>query len=382
MTNKILLDCPTPCYVYDMGLLRRTLDALNAAKGARPDFRVHYAVKANPQPEILTAIAEAGLGADTVSGGELHQAIDAGFSPGSIVLAGVGKTDKEIADAIGYGIESINVESIEEIPVIAAVAREAGRRARIALRINPDIDAHTHHYITTGLKENKFGIDRRMLGAALETVEAHGDNVELVGLHFHIGSQITNMEPYRILCRRALEIAGQVESRGFRLRHIDLGGGLGVDYDLPLENPIPDFKAYFDVFAAELPERPGLTYHFEPGRAIVAQCGSLLSTVLYVKRGIDKNFVILDAGMTDLLRPALYGALHQIIPVGDISGRPEQFDVVGPVCESADVFATSYTLPSGIARGNRVAILTAGAYGQSMSSHYNSRELCPNVYLD
>lgn len=372
----------TPCYYYDMALLDATLAEINRLiKGH--DMLVHYAIKANANPDILRRIAAAGLGADCVSGGEIRLALDCGFRPETICFAGVGKTDDELRLAIQAGIASINVESIEELDIIATIAATINNGpARVALRINPNIDAHTHHYITTGLEENKFGIDISLTDTAINRIVAN-PWLELTGLHFHIGSQIQTMEPYLILCGRVNKLTKRLEQRGIKVKTINLGGGLGVDYDNPDANPIPDFEELFSTAFRHLDLRPGQTVHFELGRSIVAQCGTLLTQVIYVKNGVNRRFAIVDAGMNDLIRPALYQARHHIDVLdgqGDTiaDGPVKTYDVVGPVCESSDTFATDLPLPT-LQRGTLLAIRSAGAYGQSMSSTYNQRPLAPAV---
>lgn len=367
----------TPVYLYDLELLRNTLNALTDAS-ANPSYRVHYAMKANANPMILAQIKETGLGVDTVSGGEIRRAIEAGFAPKSIVFAGVGKTDEEIQYALSIGIGCFNVESLPELINISEIASQLGVVAPIALRVNPNIDAHTHHYITTGLSENKFGIDLRQLDAVVDKArELPG--IDLQGLHFHIGSQVTIAEPFRILSQRINELQTSFEKRGVTFRSINVGGGLGIDYDNPQVNPIPDFKSYFDAFS-ELQLREGQELHFELGRAIVGQCGTLLTKVLYVKEGVDKTFAIVDAGMTELIRPALYGALHHIVNLSNPQGAERLYDVVGPICESSDTFATDLTLPE-VRRGDLLRIFSAGAYGETMASQYNSRQLPSSIRL-
>lgn len=371
----------TPFYLYDMQLLRRTITAAKQAAIQRPDFNIHYAVKANPLPEILRAMAQAGFGADTVSGGEIIRAIDAGIPASKIVFAGVGKTDAEIKLALEKGVAMLNAESQEELEIIASIARDMGKIAPVSLRINPDIDAHTHRFITTGLQENKFGIDKTI---AIDVVKSVVDNpwLDFRGLHFHIGSQITTMEPYRVLCERALKLVKHLEEISIDVPELNFGGGLGVDYDSPGQNPVPAFDEYFGVFARLLPRVQGRRYHFEPGRSLTAQCGSLITRVLYVKKGLSRKFAIVDAGMTELIRPALYGAHHSIENLSAHPASPcANYDVVGPVCESADVFATNITLPI-THRGDVLAIRSAGAYGQTMSSNYNCRSLRPAVFME
>lgn len=358
--------CPTPFYFYDLRLLDRTLDSIREHCG---DFHVHYALKANSNPTIVSHIAARGFGADCVSGGEIRRALECGIPADKIVFAGVGKTDAEINLALSVGIGCFNVESAMELEVISELALAAGKVARVAVRVNPNVDAHTHANITTGLAENKFGINFEMLPAIVRL--AHSlPGVELTGLHFHIGSQILDNEPFEELCRVINRLQTQV-----RVNHINVGGGLGIDYSEPDEHPIPDFRSYFDVFRRNLNLLPGQTLHFELGRSIVAQCGSLISRVVYVKHGTAKNFLICDAGMSELIRPALYQAHHKIENLSEPEDAPiEKYDVVGPVCESSDVFGTDELLPAA-RRGDIIAFRSAGAYGETMASNYNLRHL-------
>ncbi len=369
----------TPFYYYDLHLLDETLQAVIEASDV-PGYCVHYAVKANANPEVMRRIAAAGLGADTVSIGEIQAAVSAGFPTPKIVFAGVGKTDTEIRTALELGIGCFNVESAEELEVIEEIASSMSVKAPVALRVNPNIDAHTHHYITTGLAENKFGIAREVLSRLVKKC-LESDNLSFKGLHFHIGSQITDLTPYKILCERILEIEKELEEQfpGIVIPSINVGGGLGIDYDNPDENPIPDFKSYFDVFKENLPLKPGQQLHFELGRAIVAQCGSLICKVVFVKEGVGKRFVILDGGMAALIRPALYQAHHKIENISSTSEKMETYDVVGPICESSDTFGVDELLPL-TRRGDYIAIRSAGAYGEVMASCYNCRPLPGSLY--
>lgn len=373
----------TPFYYYDMDLLEQTLTAARQSADAR-GFHVHYALKANFNNRLLDCIRDMGFGADCVSGNEVRQAIEAGFDPAKIVFAGVGKSDKEITYALSKDIFAFNVESIQELEVIDALAAALGKKARVALRINPNVDAHTHQYITTGLDENKFGIAHWQLADAIETLR-QCPHIELVGIHFHVGSQITDLNVFKSLCVKANELNNWFDERGFRLTVLNVGGGLGVDYYEPDARPIPDFQAYFSVFDEFLERKPGQEVHFELGRALVSQCGSLLSRVLYVKNGIKKNFAIIDAGMTELLRPALYQAYHRIenltANTETTRGDAIHYDVVGPICESSDCFGKEVLLPQ-TNRGDLIAIRTAGAYGEVMASRYNLREEIRYVYSD
>ncbi len=372
----------TPAYVYNTQLLNDTLESIKAETCNDPAFCVHYAIKANDQHDILTMIAKQGFGADCVSGGEVRASIEAGFPAELITFAGVGKADWEIVLALENGIGMFNVESREEMEVISEIATAMNKVAHISLRINPDVHANTHAHITTGRAENKFGIASEDM---LEVVRLSNDlpGLSFEGLHFHIGSQLLDMSDFEALCLRINQLQDKLESAGFHAKNINVGGGLGVDYEHPQEHPIANFKAYFSTFRQHLQLRQGQRLHFELGRSIVAQAGILLSKVLYVKHTATKNFVILDAGMTELLRPALYGALHKIENLSaeerHTDESPECVDVVGPICESSDVFARDYLLPH-TQRGDLVAIRTAGAYGQTMASTYNHRPL-PKVYF-
>lgn len=373
MDIKIFEGVKTPFYYYDKELLERTLDAIEACTAGTP-MRVHYAIKANPDPGILRIISKRGYGADCVSGNEIDLAVECGFDSKKIYYAGVGKTDDEILTGLRHGIGCFNIESIEEIDILGQLAKQEGKKATVALRINPNIDAHTHEYITTGLKENKFGIDMRLLEEAVRKVKGY-DSLDLGGLHFHIGSQITISEPFKILCERINELKTKLRLEGTELRFFNVGGGLGIDYDNPDENPIPDFQDYFDTILSNINLDEGQEVHCELGRAIVGQCGSLISKVVLVKNGLEKSFVIVDAGMSDLIRPALYGAHHKIENLSAASDLPmKTYDVVGPICESSDVFGKDERLPE-TKRGDLIAFRSAGAYGSAMASRYNMRDL-------
>ena len=364
-------DLETPFYYYDLSLLQRSLSA--CAEAAKVyDFHVHYAMKANFNDTLLKKIKQAGLGADCVSGNEVKKAIEIGFNKKQVVFAGVGKSDKEINEALDLDIFCFNVESVQELEVINELAGKKGKVAKVAIRINPNVDAHTHHNITTGLDENKFGVNSWDLPDCAVVLKASA-NLEFMGIHFHIGSQITNLDVFKNLCVRINEFAKWFEERGLLVKLINVGGGLGIDYQNP-EQQIPDFEAYFKIFNEFLEKRPNQEVHFELGRAIVGQCSSLISRVLYVKNGKSKNFIILDAGMTELMRPALYQAYHQIENLSkQDGGLSVKYDVVGPICESTDCFGKEVLLQE-TERGDLVAIRSTGAYGEVMSSHYNLRE--------
>lgn len=367
----------TPFYYYDSEVLRTTLSAINSEIQKHEGFVVHYAIKANANPGVLRLIREAGLGADCVSGGEIEAALKAGFASNKIVYAGVGKSDWEINLGLDKDIFSFNVESIPELEVINQLAKQKGKVAKVAFRINPNVGAHTHANITTGLAENKFGIAMQDMETVIERA-TQMENVKFVGLHFHIGSQILDMGDFEALCNRINDLQTQLENHHIRVGNINVGGGLGIDYQHPNRVPVPDFKAYFDTYAKKLKLRPGQTLHFELGRAVVAQCGSLIARTLYIKEGTHKKFCIIDAGMTDLIRPALYQAYHKIENIS--SEEPlEAYDVVGPICESSDVFAKQIDL-NRAHRGDLIAIRSAGAYGEIMASQYNCRKL-PQGYM-
>ena len=368
----------TPFYYYDMKLLGETLEMVKAESG-KYGYHVQYAVKANANPRILQTIAAAGLGADCVSGGEVRAALEAGFPAEKVVFAGVGKADWEIDLGLDAGIFCFNVESLAELEIIHERAVAKGKTARVALRINPEVDAHTHAKITTGLKENKFGINLALLGKVLDAMVPM-QHVQLVGIHAHIGSQITDMSAFRNLAIRMNEIQDELEARGIQVENLNFGGGLGIDYYHPNHLPIPAFDNYFAVFKKLLQLRPGQQVHFEPGRSVVAQCGTLISRVLYVKEGEAKKFAILDAGFTDLIRPAMYDAYHRIENLSS-DGAVETYDVVGPICESSDVFGKDVELNEAH-RGDFIAIRSAGAYGEVMASQYNCRPLPKAYYSD
>ena len=362
----------TPFYYYDTELLRRTLTEIKTEVSKHSNYVVHYAIKANTNIKLLKIIHEAGLGADCVSGGEIEAALEAGFPASEIVYAGVGKSDWEINLGLDNEIICFNVESIPELEVINELAGTKGKMANVAFRINPDVGAHTHSNITTGLAENKFGIAMRDMESIINRA-LHMKHVKFIGLHFHIGSQILDMSDFVALCRRINDLQNQLEKHGISVRHINVGGGLGIDYEHPDKSAIPDFKAYFDTYAKYLKLRHGQQLHFELGRAVVGQCGSLITRTLYVKQGDTKQFAIVDAGMTELIRPALYQAVHKIENIS--SNRPtEIYDVVGPICETSDVFAKGILLNKTY-RGDLLAIRSAGAYGEIMASQYNCRKL-------
>lgn len=371
-----LAQLETPYYYYDTEVLHRTLQTVTSEAG-KYDFHVHYALKANANARILNIINSYGLGADCVSGGEVRAALEAGFPASRVVFAGVGKADWEINFGLEHDIFCFNVESIPELEVINELAEAQGKVARIALRINPNVQADTHHYITTGKEENKFGIALCDFDKVVD-VAIKAKNIKLIGIHFHIGSQILELNNFAGLCSRVNELQDQLAMRNITLEHINVGGGLGIDYHHPSGSPISDFAGYFKTFKSMLKLRDGQTLHFEPGRSIVGQCGNLISKVLYIKEGVNKKFAVLDAGFTELIRPALYQAYHKIENI--TSEAPiEKYDVVGPICESSDCFGKDVEL-NGSKRGDLFALRSAGAYGEIMASQYNLRKL-PKAYF-
>jgi diaminopimelate decarboxylase len=368
----------TPFYYYDLDLLRLTLGEIKT-HGLDKGYHVHYAIKANFNFRILDIIRNAGLGIDCVSGKEIERAIEAGFESSQIAFAGVGKTDEEIITGLKHDIYSFNCESLQEIEVLNELAKKAGKHANVAIRLNPNVEAKTHKYITTGLTENKFGINPGKLPELFSMLPGL-NNISLTGIHFHIGSQITDLKPYIDLCNKVNEIQDFFEQNDILPEHINVGGGYGINYETPDKEPIPDFKSFFEVFDRNLEIRDGQQVHFELGRSIVGQCGSLISKVLFIKEGLNTHFAVLDAGMTELIRPALYQAAHRIDPLTTTLSE-RTYDVVGPICESSDTFRKNVQLPE-LQRGDIVAIRSAGAYGEVMSSGFNLRERVKAFYSE
>ncbi|MDR0386358.1 MAG: diaminopimelate decarboxylase [Prevotellaceae bacterium] len=368
----------TPFYYYDLDLLKLTVETAKKEADKR-GYILHYATKANANPRILKTVFAAGFGADCVSGNEIVRSIECGADPAGITFAGVGKTDAEINTGLDCGIFTFNCESIPEMENINKLAEAKGKTADISIRINPDVDAKTHEYISTGKKENKFGISAWDFDRVIEKLSSL-KNLNLISLHFHVGSQITDMSVFAEVCERINSFNLWFREQGFDLGHINVGGGLGIDYQTPDDNPVPDFASYFDVFEQNLKLYPAQQLHFEPGRSIVAQCGSLVSRVLYVKEGKNKDFVIVDAGMTDLIRPALYHAHHHIENLSS-DGPGKIYDVVGPICESSDCFDRDVSLPE-TKRGDFIVLRSAGAYGEVMASQYNLRAIPTSVFSE
>lgn len=373
---------PTPFYYYDLDLLRQTLQVA-ASEAAKYGYHIHYAMKANVEPHILREIRRAGLGADCVSGYEVQCAVENGFAPEKIVFAGVGKSDHEIEYAIKAGIFAFNCESLQELEVVNELAAKQGKTVNVALRINPNVQPDTHKYISTGQSESKFGISYTEVDQALGKLHSLS-HIRIVGLHFHIGSQIRKMESFAELAQRVNEIADWFASKGVDLKHLNMGGGLGIDYQNPDAEPIPDFAGYFRTFHENLRVAPGQTVHFELGRSITAQCGELITRVLYTKTTAGgANFAITDAGMTELIRPALYSAHHKIENLtATAEGRPVGlYSIAGPICESSDVFARDIEFPES-RRGDVLSIRSTGAYGSIMASNYNMRPIAPSRFSD
>ena len=369
-------DIRTPFYYYDLNVLRATLDILKR-ESENYGYKAHFAIKSNYNPRILKTIALYGFGADCVSGNEITAAIEAGFNPSEIVFAGVGKTDREIELALKAGIFCFNCESVPEMEVINCLAARQNKVAGIALRINPHVEAHTHKYITTAVEESKFGINIPELDSVVSKL-SELKNLKLTGMHFHIGSQITKMSVFRNLCAKLNELQHWFSSKGIFLEVVNVGGGLGIDYNDP--SKLPQFEEYFALFNELVELLPGQTLHLEPGRSITGQCGSLISRVVFIKTGVSTQFAIIDAGMTDLIRPALYQAHHKIENLSS-NGKTCLYDVVGPICESSDVFAKAVELPES-QRGDFIAIRSAGAYGEAMASRYNLREIPASYFSD
>jgi diaminopimelate decarboxylase len=369
----------TPVYVYSRGELERAYRAFDAALDGIP-HRVCYAVKANSSLGILGVLIGLGAGADIVSIGELVRWRKAGGDPAKVVFSGVGKTERELAMALEAGIGTFNVESAEELDVLDRVARSAGTRARIALRVNPDVDPETHPYISTGLKQNKFGVGMSEAGALLGRAAKLG-GLEVVGVTCHIGSQLTKTSPFTDAIARLVTLVGELTASGIKLEHIDVGGGLGIDYgkgDAPPPSPA-EYGAAIRAALAPLTSLGAMLYT-EPGRVIVGRAGALVTRVLYRKRNEAKHFTIVDAAMNDLMRPALYGSYHPMKPVAR-PGRPLIVtDIVGPICETGDFFARDRELPE-LAQGELLWIGAAGAYGSAMASNYNTRPRAPEVLV-
>ena len=376
---RSLKDLETPFYLYDMDLLRLTLESA-VTMASRYGFVLHYAVKANYDPRVLAMIKDFGFGADCASGGEVRCAVEAGFDPAKIVYAGVGKKDSEIRYAIEQGIYALNCESLEEISVVNEIAASLGKKVDIGLRVNPDIDPKTNHCIDTGQADSKFGISYEEILANAAAIQAF-PNIRVKGRHLHIGSQIRELHVFEYLCNKVNVIVENLEKLGFKLEFVDVGGGLGINYDVPENEPVPNFASVFAIINSHL-RVGGKTVHFEFGRAIVGECGELITRVLYRKTtATGRKLVIVDSSMTELIRPALYGAYHNIENITSVSDKKDRYTIVGTACESTDVFDENITLPETV-RGDLLTLKSAGAYGQSMASTYNQHPLPRSVYSD
>ena len=369
----------TPFYLYDMELLRQTLESL-VSVARRYGYVIHYAVKANFDPRIIQLVKEYGLGIDCASGNEVRCAIDAGFDPKGIVYAGVGKRDHELRYAIEHGIFAINCESLQELQVIDDIASAAGKVQDVGLRINPDIDPKTNRCIDTGQADSKFGIAYEEVISNIAWIESL-KHVKIRGIHLHIGSQIRELHVFEYLCDKVNSIVAHLGTLGLDFDFVDVGGGLGINYDVPENEPVPNFASVFAIINSHL-KVGGKAVHFEFGRAIAAQCGELITSVLYTKTtATGRKLVIVDASMTELIRPALYGAYHNIDNITSRSEKRERYTIVGTACESTDVFDESITMPE-TQRGDLLTIKSAGAYGMSMASRYNLHDLPAAVYSD
>jgi diaminopimelate decarboxylase len=369
----------TPFYFYDTDLLRQTLESITSV-AKRYGFVIHYAIKANYDPHLLSIIREYGLGVDCASGNEVRCAIEAGFDPSGIMYAGVGKRDKELRYAIEQGIFAINCESLQEIFIIDSIASSLGKVQDIGLRVNPDIDPKTNKCIDTGQADSKFGISYEELVANLEAIKAL-KNVHVAGIHLHIGSQIRELHVFEYLCAKVNSIVEHLGKLGLDFGFVDVGGGLGINYDFPENEPVPNFASVFSIIQSHL-KVGGRPVHFEFGRAIVAQCGELITSVLFNKTTASgRRIVVVDASMTELIRPALYGAYHNIENITSGAEERKRYTIVGTACESTDVFDEGVTLPL-TERGDLLTIKSAGAYGMSMASRYNLHDLPAAVYSD
>lgn len=374
-----LREFETPFYLYDIALLRQTLESV-VSESKKYDYKVHYAIKANYDDRLLAVIREYGLGIDCASGNELRKAVEAGFDPRGIVYAGVGKRDKELRYAIEQGIMAINCESIQELELVDTLSAEAGRVTDVALRINPDIDPKTNHCIDTGQADSKFGISYEEVLAHAEWIKSL-EHIRIVGIHLHIGSQIRELHVFENMCNKVNVIVANLEQLGFSFSFVDVGGGLGINYDVPENEPIPNFASLFSIVHTHL-QVGDREVHFEFGRSIVGECGELITSVLFNKTtATGRKLVIVDASMTELIRPALYGSYHNIENVTSEAETREKYTIVGTACESTDVFDENVTLRT-TRRGDLLSIKSAGAYGMSMASRYNLHDLPGAVYSD
>ena len=369
----------TPFYYYDLDLLRNTLKTLSKELDTK-SFKVHYAIKANANNIILEIIKNHGLGIDAVSGNEIKKSLEIGYSNKDIVFAGVGKTDVDINYAINNEIACFNCESLEELEVINTLSLKLNKTSNVSLRLNPNIVSDTHKKITTGTEKNKFGIDINDLHNVLIKMNDLS-NLKLSGIHFHLGSQIGNINVFKKLSQIANKTNKRIYEYGILLNHINVGGGLSIDYLNPQKNPLSNFKDYFNIYKENIKLMKNQKLYFELGRSLVGQSGFLISKVLFTKKSYNRNYIILDAGMSELMRPSLYNSYHKILNITSREMINKKYDVVGPLCESSDVFIKNLKLPTS-KRGDLFCIYSSGAYGETMSSNYNLRNNIKSYFSD
>ena len=374
---KRFINLSTPFYYYDLDILEKNL--LNLKNSLKPFNKVHFSVKSNTNPRILSVIKNFNLGIDAVSANEIKHCINLGFTPRDIVFAGVGKSDEEIEYGIINNISYFNVESLQELEVIDSISKKFSKKTTVSIRINPNIKSETHKKIQTGSSDDKFGIDLKDISHIPKLRKL--ENINITGLHFHIGSQIINLKPFHDLCKISNEILSYLRENDIKIKNINVGGGLGIDYEYPENNLLSNFKEFINLFNNEIRLDKNQSIHFELGRSIVGQCGFLISKILYSKKSYDKNFLILDSGMNNLIRPALYNSKHKISNLTSKNSDHLNYDVAGPICESSDTFAKDYRLVKSI-RGDLIAIHSCGAYAESMSSNYNLRDNINSYYSD
>lgn len=374
---KKFIELPTPFYFYDTDILRENLKSLSNC--LKTNNKVFFSVKSNTNPKILNIISDHKLGIDAVSFNEIKHCLRNGFIADDIVFAGVGKTDKEIEDGIKSNISCFNVESFQELDLINKLSKKQSKKTNVSIRINPNITSDTNKKIQTGSDEDKFGIDIKDINHIPELSKL--SNIDITGIHFHIGSQLLDLKPFKKLCVITNDITSHLKENGVKLRNINVGGGLGIDYDDPINNPISNFNDFINLFNKNINLDKNQSIHFELGRSVVGQCGYLISRILYEKISYNKNFLILDSGMNNLIRPALYNSTHKISNISVNNKDYINYDVVGPICESTDTFAKNYKLPSS-SRGDLIAIHSCGAYAESMSSNFNLRENIKSYFSD
>ena len=374
---KKFIELPTPFYFYDTDILRENLKSLSNC--LKTNNKVFFSVKSNTNPKILNIISDHKLGIDAVSFNEIKHCLRNGFIADDIVFAGVGKTDKEIEDGIKSNISCFNVESFQELDLINKLSKKQSKKTNVSIRINPNITSDTNKKIQTGSDEDKFGIDIKDINHIPELSKL--SNIDITGIHFHIGSQLLDLKPFKKLCVITNDITTHLKENGVKLRNINVGGGLGIDYDDPINNPISNFNDFINLFNKNINLDKNQSIHFELGRSVVGQCGYLISRILYEKISYNKNFLILDSGMNNLIRPALYNSIHKISNISVNNKDYINYDVVGPICESTDTFAKNYKLPSS-SRGDLIAIHSCGAYAESMSSNFNLRGNIKSYFSD